>query len=29
MVLVVNNPLANAGVVRDVGLIPRLEDPLE
>ena len=29
MVLVVNNPSANSGDVRDVGSVPRLEDPLE
>ena len=29
VVLVVKNPLANAGAVREVGLIPGEEDPLE
>ena len=29
VVLVVKNPPANAGDVRDVGLIPESEDPLE
>ena len=29
VVLVVKNPAANAGDVRDVGLIPGWEDPLE
>ena len=29
MVLVVKNTPANAGDVRDAGLIPELEDPLE
>ena len=29
MVLVIKNPPANAGNIRDVGSIPELEDPLE
>ena len=29
MVLAVKNPLANAGDIRDMGLIPGSEDPLE
>ena len=29
MVLVVKNPPANAGDIRDMGLIPGSEDPLE
>ena len=29
LALVVKNPPANAGDIRDVGLIPGLEDPLE
>ena len=29
MALVVKNPPANAGYIRDVGSIPGLEDPLE
>ena len=29
VVLVVKNPPAKAGDIRDVGLIPGLEDPLE
>ena len=29
LVLMVKNPLANAGDIRDVGSIPGLEDPLE
>ena len=29
LAVVVKNPLANAGDIRDVGLIPGWEDPLE